>query len=406
METDDDGTSSIHFNKLPRKIYVSRSFPDRPEVAKMRYVSQVIDQKEGLAFATIHDQVVLQTTPKGRVEVRATVVEDDRRVKSLLIQKFDIPGGPSKKQYFNLQPPTIGKLIALLETIKTMPLETGEKLHLSAAEAGSTVLNRDTAQRIFSLNEELFLEIARDSNLKSDLVALGYRRKALTTFERMLAEPGFFAAEEKRTGLASEKLWQSFFEANTWIFGYGLAYQFLGKLDEGKLERTIVGSDLGSRGKRADAIMKTQARINSVCFVEIKRHDENLLHTTQYRGDAWIPAKELIGGVAQVHATVQGAIERYTPRLNLTDNDGNPTGEPVFNIDPRAFLIIGNLQEFATEHGLNVSKFRAFESFRRNIRRPEILTFDELLNRARFIVQHQPSVLKGDDGDIDDNVPF
>ena len=387
METDDDGTRSIHFNKLPRKIYVSRNFPDRPGVPKMRYVSQVTDQDEGLAFAKILDEVVLQTTPSGRIEVRAKVLEDDRRVVSLLIQKFDAGTGPSKKQYFNLQPHALGKLIALLETIKTMPLEDGEKFNLTLAEAGSTVLNRDTAQ-LPGINEELFIEIARDSNLKSDLVALGYRRKTLATFERMLADPEFFTSEEKRTELVSEKLWQAFFEANTWIFGYGLAYQFLGKLDEGKLERTIVGVD-GARGKRADAVMKTQARINSVCFVEVKRHDESLLHTAPYRSDSWIPTKELIGGVAQVQATVQSAIERYTPRLNVTDREGNPIGDPVFNIDPRAFLVIGNLDEFASDIGINASKFRSFECFRRNIRRPEILTFDELLNRARFIVEHE-----------------
>lgn len=406
METDDDGTSSIHFNKLPRKIYVSRNFPDRPGVPKMRYVSQVTDQDEGLAFATIKDEVVLQTTPSGRVEVRAKVIEDDRRVVSLLIQKFDATSGPSKRQYFNLQPHALSKLIALLETIKTMPLEDGEKFHLTPAEAGSTVLNRDTAQRLFGINEELFVEIARDTDLKSDLVALGYRRKTLATFERMLADPDFFASEEKRVGLAAERLWQAFFEANTWIFGYGLAYQFLGKLDDGKLERTIVGSDLSARGKRADAVMQTQARINSVCFVEVKRHQESLLHAAPYRGDSWIPTKELIGGIAQVQATVQAAIERYTPRLNVTDRDGNPRGDPVFNIDPRAFLVIGNLAEFASENGINVSKFRSFESFRRNIRRPEILTFDELLSRARFIVEHEPLREGPALDDLDQDVPF
>jgi len=58
MEQYDDGTSSYHFNKVPRKIYVTRSFPDRPDVPKKRYVSQVTDQDEGLAFATIKDEVV------------------------------------------------------------------------------------------------------------------------------------------------------------------------------------------------------------------------------------------------------------------------------------------------------------------------------------------------------------
>ena len=238
-------------------------------------------------------------------------------------------------------------------------MEHGEKFHLSAAEAGSTILNEDTAQELFGRNEALFVEIARNSTLQTDLIALGYRRKTLATSERMLRDPTFFASEEARLGVKSEKLWQAFFEANTWIFGYGLAYQFLGKLDHGKLERTIIGSDVGNKGKRPDGLMKTQARINSLCFVEIKMHNHELVRT-DYRGDAWTPGKELIGGVSQVQAAVQAAIERYAPRLALTDPSGSPTGD-VFNIDPRAFLIVGNLDEFVTDAGVNISKFRALD---------------------------------------------
>jgi hypothetical protein len=40
------------------------------------------------------------------------------------------------------------------------------------------------------------------------------------------------------------------------------------------------------------------------------------------------------------------------------------------------------------EHGVNTEKFRSFELLRRNTFLPEIITFDELYERARFIV-HQ-----------------
>jgi hypothetical protein len=39
---------------------------------------------------------------------------------------------------------------------------------------------------------------------------------------------------------------------------------------------------------------------------------------------------------------------------------------------------------------VNESKFQLFELFRRNAHHPEILAFDELLERARFIVDHPP----------------
>ena len=44
--------------------------------------------------------------------------------------------------------------------------------------------------------------------------------------------------------------------------------------------------------------------------------------------------------------------------------------------------------KFRSEHGVNTEKYRSFELYRRNISRPEIITFDELYERAKFIVKH------------------
>ena len=71
----------------------------------------------------------------------------------------------------------------------------------------------------------------------------------------------------------------------------------------------------------------------------------------------------------------------------MTDETGNPTGEEIFNYMPNSFLVIGSLQEFTGEHGVNQERFRSFELYRRNTTSPEIITFDELLERARFIVK-------------------
>ena len=57
---------------------------------------------------------------------------------------------------------------------------------------------------------------------------------------------------------------------------------------------------------------------------------------------------------------------------------------------PKSFLVVGSLKEFVGEHGVNAERYRSFELFRRNTLSPEIITFDELYERARFIVhQHE-----------------
>ena len=47
---------------------------------------------------------------------------------------------------------------------------------------------------------------------------------------------------------------------------------------------------------------------------------------------------------------------------------------------------MGNLNEFITEFGVNKEKYSSFELYRRSIKDIEIITFDELLERAKFIV--------------------
>ena len=49
--------------------------------------------------------------------------------------------------------------------------------------------------------------------------------------------------------------------------------------------------------------------------------------------------------------------------------------------------MVGNLESLVREYGVNAEKFRSFELLRRNTFLPEIITFDEPYERARFIVQ-------------------
>jgi hypothetical protein len=334
-------------------------------------------------------------------------LEDDRHVHSLVIQRFGYGVVPNEAQAVSLYGAEIDRLLDLILGIKTVPLEDSSKRHIPHEQLKDIILNEAQARTLLQGHEELFASLMESEHLQRDLVAVGYRRKELSHFEQLLADREFFQAEQEQHSCSPEALWQRFFERNTWIFGYGLSYQFLTALDQRKLEQVVSGADVSERGKRTDALMKTQARINSLCLVEIKRHDTRLLAARPYRAAAWPPSDEVTGAVSQVQATVQAAVERIGRKLIPEDDDGNPTGETLFNVQPRSFLVVGSLDEFHSPAGINEAKVRAFELYRRNVVRPEILTFDELLARARFIVEHEGS---GDDGptdtDRDDDIPF
>ncbi|WP_305810022.1 Shedu immune nuclease family protein [Photobacterium kishitanii] len=210
-------------------------------------------------------------------------------------------------------------------------------------------------------------------------------------FRRLLNDEQYFSKLKAQKKTKDEGLWQKYFEKNEWIFGYGLGYLFLSGLDDKKLEQVVQGHSVVNHGKRVDALMKTKGIISNLCFVEIKIHTTKLLDTKPYRAGCWAPSKELAGAVAQVQGTVASAIDSLSTKISLDDAYGNPTGNEIYNYQPKSFLVIGSLEEFSGEHGVNKDQLRSFELFRKNTINPEIITFDELYERARFIVHHNES---------------
>jgi hypothetical protein len=151
--------------------------------------------------------------------------------------------------------------------------------------------------------------------------------------------------------------------------------------------------------------MKTRAAVSALCLVEIKKSSTKLLRQSEYRPGTWAPSTELGGAVAQCQETLRAASDVFDTHHRVTDEHGNLTGEELMSVQPRSFLVIGSLQQFQAEHGVNSARYRAFEDFRRNLQQPEILTFDELYERARFIVGHAEAsgVSRADD---EDDVPL
>ena len=193
----------------------------------------------------------------------------------------------------------------------------------------------------------------------------------------------------ERLNTTEERQWQEFFEANKWIFGYGLTYLFLSSLDERKLEQMVVGSDIFGKGKRADAILKSRGAVEALCFVEIKKHTTELLKNTPYRPACWAPSDELAGGIAQAQITVELTMKKIAEKFEPKNSLGDPTGEQIFSYHPRSILVVGSLGQFKVANGgVNTDKYRSFELYRRHTTRPEVITFDELYERAKFIVDN------------------
>ncbi|MEK5418507.1 Shedu anti-phage system protein SduA domain-containing protein [Paenibacillus sp. FSL L8-0708] len=235
-------------------------------------------------------------------------------------------------------------------------------------------------------HHEVFGEYIKQNIKVNDITSLAYKRDQLTIFSKLLDDGSFFIEQKQIHHNSSERVWQTFFENNTWIFGYGLNY-FLGSpLENKKFEQVIKGSSFSNSGKRIDALMKSMGSINSMCFVEIKTHETPLLNKKQYR-NSWAISGELSGAIAQIQYYKYSAIKSISSKIEITGTDGDPTGEVIYNYNPKAILLIGNLAQFNASKGVNESKLSSFEIFRKSIEGIEIITFDELYERAKFIIE-------------------
>ena len=370
------------------KTYISPPFDDSFSGDSIRIITRAINQEKTYETAKVKKEVVLRETEGGKKVIKARVYETARKVHILTIQDYTPSTGNPHKNGHAFIDDEITKLSEFLRDVQTMRFDSKKYKRLLDEDIEHLKLTDTQAEKIVRDNPELFASIVQSNITTKDITAVAYRRKQLEYFKQLL-DPAFFIRVKNSTGKRNEAIWQEFFEKNPWIFGYGLGYIFLTGLDEKKLEQVVQGYNLNQPGKRIDAVMKTRGFISNLCFVEIKTSQTKLLKPgPPYRPGCFAPSDDLAGAVAQVQGSVASAINTLTEKIEFKDALGNPTGELVFNHLPKSFLVIGNLSEFISEHGINNEQLRSFELFRKNIVSPEILTFDELYERARFIVEY------------------
>lgn len=213
------------------------------------------------------------------------------------------------------------------------------------------------------------LDTIRNLNLsKSDLDLLSGRKQSLDIFQENLFSHSDWL----------EKNWQEYFERNDWIFGYGLSYKFLQIIQrEAHVSQTNVTGN-------HDVI--TDFLLGDHCFttlVELKRPDTKLFENKYNRSGSWQLSSDLTYAVSQI--LEQKAVWQIkSANSTQYDTDGNPINQKTY--DPKTILIIGHSDQYAGLTQEQRVKAKTFELYRRNLKDIEIITFDELYDRAKFIV--------------------
>jgi len=399
---EDDEETYYALRRVPGRFYFSKRFPEggsesaesEQELRNCRFAYQVFDSSGEVEFSSDHGwELLIRETPS-RQQLKALFFEDQRHIKSLVFQRFNKDGDALKRESFVLTDHEVEELAAFLALIRSSSLKLDESEDgLRLLPSGIDALLADESSRItlYQRYRDLFVDLFSNDIDSPEVIAYARRKKELDRFNELLTDESAFQgqmeelkAQGRRGG--QESVWQDFFESNKWIFGSGLAAQFLHSWNPVKLEQAVAGHSVFGPGKRPDGLMRTAGALSALVLVEIKGHGTPLLEKNSYRSGAWQISSEVSGGVSQCQATVDATVKQAQGELHSRDDDDFRTGETTFVCRPRSILVVGSLDQFIKDDQISTGRFESFERFRRSLSDPEIITFDELYERARMVL--------------------
>lgn len=294
---------------------------------------------------------------------------------------------------FNMQ-----QLKTFLNFIQELDLQGVAERRIRLSEDSMDILDAETKQKITTLlsgsdGGEVVRDLLSQGMITTqDLVNTGYRKAQLDIFKKLLYSNYLpqYKHDIGRPETKDETAWQHFFSINQWIFGYGLDYRF-----QGVLQKEFHASDTnagGSEGVIADFLMGDH---RFTTFVELKLPTTPLFGTTKNRAQSWKLSKDLMEAYSQILEQKASGILKIETTRELYADDYSEINQSAY--DSKAVLIVGSweqIDDVSEPAGIKKMKRKTLELFRRDSRNIEIITYDELLERASFIVLNETNTLR------------
>jgi hypothetical protein len=383
-----------HFFQLRKaaKTYISRVFKwNASSEEHLRNVRIVMEGSDVLHLGEIEGALCLRLTgDRRKTQVTAVVTQDDKSIRRLTLQSFQTRKGGEwyqgqEEHAFTFREDEFERLLTFLDRLAFVDLSnkdrfdiedistgTGRKAIIDAADRG--IVERFRAME--AQDREAALRALGGSLSSTEVDILLGRRAALEMFEQQL-----------RDGTWAERDWQTFFEREAWVFGYGLDYRVMRPFDR---EMTVGGGGTDNRDRPVVDFLATFT--DYTVLVEIKRPDARIFRDRKGgRAGTWSFSAEFTDAVSQV-------LEQKAEWLAFATSGEHHSKDGTRRLDartrdPKAILVIGTRNEFDSADHLRARQILrdTFELFRRDTRSVEIVTFDELLDRARFITRDRSS---------------
>jgi hypothetical protein len=317
--------------------------------------------------------------------VTALISQDDAGIRRVTLQTFKSRAGGwyegYEKEAFTFRSDEFERLLEFLRRLKFIDLSNEERFQIEdLSEAAGPKIITDAFDRALigkikkldaNERERLFRSL-HDNLTQEEINLLLGRRQALEQFDATLS-----------SGAWSETEWQDFFEVQNWVFGYGLDYRIMRQFDR----EMVVGAG-GTDNREKPTVDFLMNFTDYTVLVEIKRPDTPIFQTQKAaRAGTWRFSTDFMDAISQV-------LEQKAEWLNAAQsgehfNKAGTSRLEARTRDAKTILVIGNRAEFGRSGNVREANIKrdTFELFRRDTRSLEIITFDELLERANFIIK-------------------
>jgi hypothetical protein len=369
------------------KTYISRVFNfNERNSERLRQVRMVLEGNDQLHFGELEGAMCLRLTGNTRkTQISALITQDDKKVRRLTLQTFKTRAGDwieaFEKEEFTFRPDEFERLLAFLAEIKFIDLSneerfqiedistrTGPKAIIDASDRGmiERIKGMDSSQRNTLLHALQHSLSAEEIN-----IILG-RRQGVEEYESHMLLNDW-----------SETQWQDYFEREQWVFGYGLDYRVMRQFSR---EATI-GTG-GSDNQNRPVIDFLMSFTDYTVLVEIKKPDTPIFKTSRGgRAGTWEFSGDFVGAVSQI-------LEQKAEWLSYAQagehyNKAGTEALVARTRNAKSILVIASHKEFSRAGSPRAATVMrdTFELFRRENRSIDIVTFDELLERAQFITR-------------------
>lgn len=353
---------------------------------RRRNIRWVLEGTDQVLLGEIEGALCLRLTgEKRKTQVTALVSQDDGGIRRVTLQTFQSRTGDWYRGYeehsFTFRSGEFAKLVSFLESIRFIDRSNegrfdirdisvghGSKIITDASDEAllARIKDLDHKQR-----ERLLRGIQADLSQTEINLLLG-RKQGLEEFERQLG-----------ADLWAEASWQHFFERQSWVFGYGLDYRIMRPFDR----EMVVGAG-GTDDRDRPTVDYLMNFTDYSVLVEIKRPDTPIFQQRRSgRAGTWRFSNEFMDAISQVLEQKAEWLVQAQTGQNY-DKSGNRR-LTARTRDPKAILVIGRRRDIEGDGSARDAEVRrdTFELFRRDTRNLDIVTFDELLDRARFITR-------------------